>query len=87
MPSLSNWYPFKRPSLVPFQRPLTFSPHHHARLASGCWPSVTGEDFHLLGSDERFPSCFLHLFLLSQASWRNVSDFLVTSCNPPQRMP
>jgi len=23
MPSLSNWYPFKRPSLVPFQRPLT----------------------------------------------------------------
>ncbi len=22
MPSLSNWYPFKRPSLVPVQRPL-----------------------------------------------------------------
>ena len=25
MPSLSNWYPFKRPSLVPFQRPLITS--------------------------------------------------------------
>lgn len=23
MPSVSNWYPFKRPSLVPFQCPLT----------------------------------------------------------------
>jgi len=47
---------------------------HHARLASSCWSGSTGRAFHPQGSDERFLICFLHLFLLSQASRRNGCD-------------
>jgi hypothetical protein len=39
----------------------------HARLASGCWSGSTGWAFHPQDSDERFPICFLHFILLSQA--------------------
>jgi hypothetical protein len=46
-------------------------PRHDARLASGCWSGATGRAFHPQGSDERFQICFLHHFLLSQASCRN----------------
>jgi hypothetical protein len=42
-------------------------PRHHARLASGRWSGATGRAFHPQGSNERFQSCSLHLFLLSQA--------------------
>jgi len=41
------------------------SPHHHARLASGCWPSFARRDSYPQGSNERFLSS--SLFLLSQA--------------------
>ena len=41
------------------------SPHHHARLASGCWPGFTRRDSYPQGSNERFPSS--SLFLLSRA--------------------
>ena len=51
-------------------------PRHHARLASGCWPGSPGRAFHPQGSIERFQICFLHLILLSQASWRNA----ITCC-------
>jgi len=46
-------------------------PNHHARLASGRWSGATGRAFHPQDSNERFRICFLHLFLLSQASCRN----------------
>ena len=49
-------------------------PRHYARLASGCWSGSTGRAFHPQDSDERFQICFLHLILLSQASWRNGGD-------------
>ena len=41
------------------------SPHHHARLASGCWPGFARRDSYPQGSNERFLSS--SLFLLSQA--------------------
>ena len=47
------------------------SPLHHARLASGCWPSSAGRD----SFTRRVPMKGFRvrvLFLLSQASWRNV---------------
>ena|GEM_PF-6843596 len=44
------------------------SPHSGARLASRCWSDSPGRALHPQGSDERFPICFLHLVLLSQAS-------------------
>jgi len=47
-------------------------PSPHARLASGRWSGVTGRAFHPQDSAERFPSCFLHLIPLSQASCRNL---------------
>ena len=46
-------------------------PTPHARLAPGRWSGVTGRAFHPQGSDEGILICFLHLFLPSQASWRN----------------
>ena len=46
-------------------------PAHDARLASGRWSGATGRAFHPQDSAERFQICFLHLILLSQASWRN----------------
>jgi len=42
-------------------------PQYHATLASSCWSSSTGRDFHPQGSDERFQICELHLIPLSQA--------------------
>ena len=45
------------------------SPVHHARLASGWWPSLAGRDSNPLGSTVRFPLCSLrHRVLLTQAS-------------------
>ena len=44
------------------------SPHSGARLASRCWSDSPGRAFHPQDSYERFPICFLHLVLLSQAS-------------------
>ena len=44
------------------------SPQYGARLASMCWSDSHGRAFHPQGSYERFPICFLHLVLLSQAS-------------------
>ncbi len=41
------------------------SPHHHARLAYGCWSSFARRDSYPQDSNERFPSS--RLFLLSQA--------------------
>ena len=41
------------------------SPHHHARLASGCWSSFTRRDSYPQGFSERFQSS--SLFLLSKA--------------------
>ena len=46
-------------------------PRRHARLASGRWSDATGRAFHPQDSIQRFQSCFLHLILLCQASWRN----------------
>jgi len=40
-------------------------PHHHARLASGCWSSSTRRDSYPQGFNERFPSS--SSFLLSKA--------------------
>ena len=41
------------------------SPHHHARLASGCWSSFARRDSYPQGFNERFQSS--SLFLLSKA--------------------
>ncbi len=41
------------------------SPHHHARLASGCWSSFARRDSYPQGFSERFQSS--SLFLLSKA--------------------
>ena len=41
------------------------SPHHHARLASGCWSSFARRDSYPQGFIERFPSS--SLILLSKA--------------------
>ena len=49
-------------------------PQPHARLASGRWSGATGRAFHPQDSAERFQICFLHLILLSQASWHNEID-------------
>ena len=44
------------------------SPLDHARLASGWWPSLAGQDSNLLGPCTRFRLCYdLHRFLLTQA--------------------
>jgi hypothetical protein len=43
------------------------SPQDHARLASGCLASFPGGIGYPQGSYERFPVCFLHPVLLSQA--------------------
>jgi hypothetical protein len=40
-------------------------PHHHARLASGCWSGFARRDSYPQGFSERFPSS--SLFLLSKA--------------------
>ena len=48
-------------------------PQLDARLASSCWSGSTGRAFHPQGSDERFPSCRLHLVLHSQA-WLGAMD-------------
>jgi len=45
------------------------SPHHHARLASGCWPGFARRDWYPQGSSERFPSSSLFppwMFVSSQ---------------------
>ncbi len=41
------------------------SPHHHARLAFGCWSSFARRDSYPQGFYERFPSS--SLFLLSNS--------------------
>ena len=33
------------------------SPPDHAKLDSGWWPALTGQDSHLLGRIDGFPSC------------------------------
>jgi hypothetical protein len=57
-------------ALVVYASPVGL-PTPDARLTAGCWPGSTRRDSDPLGSNERFPFCFLHHFLLSQASWRN----------------
>ena len=42
------------------------SPRHHARLASGCWPSSSGRACLPAGFRRKVSSCILHLSLLSQ---------------------
>ena len=56
-------------------------PQPHARLASGRWSGATGRAFHPQDSAERFQICFLHLILLSQASWHNEIDRRRWSCS------
>ena len=57
------------------------SPHHHARLASGCWSSFARRDSYPQGFSERFQSSSLSLFLrLSffpqqlDAQWRRSNE-------------
>ena len=48
------------------------SPHHHARLASGCWSSFARRDSYPQGFSERFQSSSLFLpskAYLTQAGW------------------
>src|SRR5208282_3064770 len=48
------------------------SPHHHARLASGCWSSFARRDSYPQGFSERFQSSSLLLLskaYLTQAGW------------------
>ncbi len=42
------------------------SPRHHARLASGCWPSSSGRDCLPAGFQQKVSRCILHLSLLFQ---------------------
>jgi hypothetical protein len=42
------------------------SPHHHARLASGCWPSSSGRAWLPAGFHRKVSPCILHAILLSQ---------------------
>jgi hypothetical protein len=42
------------------------SPRHHARLASGCWPSSSGRAWLPAGFHRKVSPCILHAFLLSQ---------------------
>lgn len=42
------------------------SPRHHARLASGCWPSSSGRAWLPAGFHRKVSRCILHLSLLSQ---------------------
>ena len=53
-------------ALAVYASPLG-SPQDDARLASGCLASFPGGIGYPQGSNERFPVCFLHTFLLSQA--------------------
>ena len=47
------------------------SPAQDARLASGCWPGSTGRDWLPAGFQRKVSKVYsLHLFLLSQVSWR-----------------
>jgi len=63
------------------------SPHHHARLASGCRPGSAGRASYPQSSYERFQSCILHLILLSQASWRKDSHLGPSSAGFRSRVP
>ena len=62
-------------------------PHHHARLASGCWSGFTGRDLYPQGSSERFQSSSLFLlvclFPASLAYWRQRRE---ECCNPPEAL-
>ncbi len=42
------------------------SPRHHARLASGCWPSSSGRAWLPAGFHRKVSRCILHSILLSQ---------------------
>ncbi len=55
------------------------SPHHHARLASGCWSSFARRDSYPQGFSERFPSSSLFLLpkaYLTQGHHTHLSCFL-----------
>ncbi len=62
-------------------------PHHHARLASGCWSSFTRRDSYPQGFSERFQSSSLFLlvclFPASLAYWRQRRE---ECCNPPEAL-
>jgi hypothetical protein len=71
------------PRLEPFRGSITRLFGSLSTLRSKGYPKTTqdslpavdqtlpGRSGYLPGRDERFPSCALHLFLLSQTSWRN----------------
>ena len=58
------------------------SPHHHARLASGCRPGSTGRAFHPQGSDERFQTHVMLVIPLSQACLAQASSLFIDAPKP-----